>query len=56
MQVVHSFQQQIQDNFHDAGLQVTNLHITVPTPYPNVTVADQIVAMTGPPSPWQQYR
>ena len=56
LQVVMSFKNQIQDNLNHAGLRVTHLGVTQPVPLYNETVADQITAILGPPTLWQQYR
>lgn len=56
LQVVKEFQQHIKDTLNQAGLLVTHIHITVPVSLANETVADQVIAMVGPPSLWQKYR
>ncbi|DBA85466.1 TPA: hypothetical protein ACH3X2_000417 [Trebouxia sp. C0005] len=54
--VVASYSQQLQDGLIKEGLHVTRLTVTGPHPYPNETVADQIVEQLGQPSVWTRYR
>lgn len=54
--VVVSYSQQLQDGLIKEGLNVTRLTVSGPDPYPNETVADQIVQQLGEPSIWTRYR
>ncbi|KAL0049131.1 hypothetical protein WJX82_007250 [Trebouxia sp. C0006] len=54
--VVVSYSQQLQDGLIKEGLYVTRLTVSGPDPYPNETVADQIVQQLGEPSIWTRYR
>ncbi len=56
LQVVVSYSQQLQDGLIKEGLYVTRLTVSGPDPYPNETVADQIVQQLGEPSIWTRYR
>ncbi len=56
LQVVVSYSQQLQDGLIKEGLNVTRLTVSGPHPYPNETVADQIVQQLGEPSIWTRYR
>ena len=56
LQVVVSYSQQLQDGLIKEGLNVTRLTVSGPDPYPNETVADQIVQQLGEPSIWTRYR
>ncbi|DBA75882.1 TPA: Serine/threonine-protein kinase Nek3 [Trebouxia sp. C0004] len=54
--VVVSYSQQLQEGLIKEGLNVTRLTVSGPDPYPNETVADQIVEQLGEPSIWTRYR
>ena len=50
-----SFKEQIQENLNQAGLAVTHLDVNPPVLLGNETVADQVSAILGPPTLWEQH-
>ena len=56
LQVIVSYLQQLQDAIIKEGLQVTRLTVTGPHPFPNETVADQILEQLGQMPFWVRHR